>query len=179
MVVSGLHYVERGFRRAAGAAAWQRPHEAKISIQRGWWNWPPRTTGSSIIDRPGFATQRPRNSSGTRMPQAQLIPRVLDCWAFHSDRPSGHSWDSICRVRPGSSGFPTWCAVGSRPGSIIPPCRPGRVALSTPASAHRGDILGIRTVAHYYRLIWPGPPPVMAMIFGPKSAPAKFVSVPE
>ena len=61
-------------------------------------------------------------------------------------------------------------------GYYYPTLRPDVVALSTPAVPVVGDVLGHTLSPLMSRLMWPL---MMAKIFGPKSAPAKFKIFPK
>ena len=130
-----------------------------------------------IIDRPGFGySSRPRNVVWTPDAQAQLIRRALERLGVSQAIVLGHSWGASVAVALALK-FPDM--VGGlvlASGYYYPTLRPDVVALSAPAIPVVGDILGHTLSPMISRLMWPL---MIAKIFGPRSAPAKFEKFPK
>jgi pimeloyl-ACP methyl ester carboxylesterase len=130
-----------------------------------------------IIDRPGFGhSSRPRNVVWTPDAQAQLIRRSLERLGVSQAIVLGHSWGASVAVALALK-FPDLVrGLVLASGYYYPTLRPDVVALSTPAVPVVGDILGYTLSPVISWLMWPL---MMAKIFGPKSAPAKFEQFPK
>jgi pimeloyl-ACP methyl ester carboxylesterase len=130
-----------------------------------------------IIDRPGFGySSRPRDVVWTPDAQAQLIRRALERLGVSQAIVLGHSWGASVAVALALE-FPDM--VGGlvlASGYYYPTLRPDVVALSAPAIPVVGNILGHTLSPMISRLMWPL---MMAKIFGPRSAPAKFEKFPK
>ena len=130
-----------------------------------------------IIDRPGFGhSSRPRNVIWTPDAQAQLIRRALERLGVSQAIVLGHSWGASVAVALALK-FPDMVrGLVLASGYYYPTLRPDVVALSAPAVPVVGDIMGHTLSPMISRLMWPL---MMAKIFGPKSAPAKFEQFPK
>ena len=130
-----------------------------------------------IIDRPGFGhSSRPRNVIWTPDAQAQLIKRALERMGVSQAIVLGHSWGASVAVALALI-FPDLVrGLVLASGYYYPTVRPDVVALSTPAVPVVGDVLGHTLSPILSRLMWPL---LMAKIFGPRSAPAKFDQFPK
>ena len=130
-----------------------------------------------IIDRPGFGhSSRPRNVIWTPDAQAQLIKRALERLGVSQAIVLGHSWGASVAVALALK-FPELVrGLVLASGYYYPTLRPDVVALSTPAVPVVGDVLGHTLSPIISRLMWPL---MMAKIFGPRSAPAKFGQFPK
>ncbi|MGA7997393.1 MAG: alpha/beta hydrolase [Bradyrhizobium sp.] len=130
-----------------------------------------------VIDRPGFGhSSRPRNVIWTPDAQAQLIKRALDRLGVSHAIVLGHSWGASVAVALALK-FPELVrGLVLASGYYYPTLRPDVVALSTPAVPVVGDVLGHTLSPIISRLMWPL---MMAKIFGPRSAPAKFGQFPK
>jgi pimeloyl-ACP methyl ester carboxylesterase len=132
-----------------------------------------------IIDRPGFGdSSRPRNVIWTPDAQAQLIRRALERLGLsqaivlgHSAGCGGLSLCGRCRGCVSRSG----ARPGSRLGLLLSRPASDVVALSTPAIPGLGDVVGRTVSPMISRMMWPL---MLAKIFGPKTAPAKFEQFP-
>ena len=130
-----------------------------------------------VIDRPGFGhSSRPRNVVWTPDAQAQLIRRALERLGVSQAIVLGHSWGASVAVALALK-FPDMVrGLVLASGYYYPTLRPDVVALSGPAVPVVGDIMGHTLSPMISRLMWPI---MMAKIFGPKSAPAKFEQFPK
>jgi pimeloyl-ACP methyl ester carboxylesterase len=130
-----------------------------------------------VIDRPGFGhSSRPRNIVWTPDAQAQLIQRALERLGVSHAIVLGHSWGASVAVALALE-FPDMVrGLVLASGYYYPTLRPDVVALSAPAIPVVGDIMGHTVSPMISRLMWPL---MMAKIFGPKSAPAKFEQFPK
>ena len=130
-----------------------------------------------VIDRPGFGhSSRPRNVVWTPDAQAQLIRRALERLGVSQAIVLGHSWGASVAVALALK-FPDMVrGLVLASGYYYPTLRPDVVALSAPAVPVVGDIMGHTVSPMISRLMWPL---MMAKIFGPKSAPAKFEQFPK
>ena len=130
-----------------------------------------------VIDRPGFGhSSRPRNVVWTPDAQAQLIQRALERLGVSHAIVLGHSWGASVAVALALK-FPDMVrGLVLASGYYYPTLRPDVVALSAPAIPVVGDIMGHTLSPMISRLMWPL---MMAKIFGPKSAPAKFEQFPK
>jgi pimeloyl-ACP methyl ester carboxylesterase len=130
-----------------------------------------------VIDRPGFGhSSRPRNVVWTPDAQAQLIRRALERLDVSQAIVLGHSWGASVAVALALK-FPDLVSgLVLASGYYYPNLRPDVVALSAPAVPVLGDVMGHTLSPLISRLMWPF---VIAKIFGPKSAPAKFGQFPK
>jgi pimeloyl-ACP methyl ester carboxylesterase len=130
-----------------------------------------------VIDRPGFGhSSRPRNVIWTPDAQAQLIRRALERLGVSRAIVLGHSWGSSVAVALALRFPDTVRGLVLASGYYYPTLRPDVVALSTPAIPVVGDVLGHTLSPLVSRLMWPL---MLAKIFGPRSAPAKFERFPK
>jgi pimeloyl-ACP methyl ester carboxylesterase len=130
-----------------------------------------------IIDRPGFGhSSRPRNVIWTPDAQAQLIRRALERLGVSRAIVLGHSWGSSVAVALALRFPDAVRGLVLASGYYYPTLRPDVVALSTPAIPVVGDVLGHTLSPLVSRLMWPL---MLAKIFGPRSAPAKFERFPK
>jgi pimeloyl-ACP methyl ester carboxylesterase len=130
-----------------------------------------------IIDRPGFGhSSRPRNVIWTPDAQAQLIRRALERLGVSRAIVLGHSWGSSVAVALALRFPDAVRGLVLASGYYYPTLRPDVVALSTPAIPVMGDVLGHTLSPLMSRLMWPL---MLAKIFGPRSAPAKFERFPK
>ena len=130
-----------------------------------------------IIDRPGFGhSSRPRNVIWTPDAQAQLIRRALERLGVSRAIVLGHSWGSSVAVALALRFPDAVRGLVLASGYYYPTLRPDVVALSTPAIPVVGDVLGHTLSPLMSRLMWPL---MLAKIFGPRSAPAKFERFPK
>jgi pimeloyl-ACP methyl ester carboxylesterase len=130
-----------------------------------------------VIDRPGFGhSSRPRNVIWTPDAQAQLIKRALERLGVSQAIVLGHSSGASVAVALALK-FPDLVrGLVLASGYYYPTLRPDVVALSAPAVPIVGDVLGHTLSPIMSRLMWPL---MMAKIFGPRSAPAKFGRFPK
>ena len=130
-----------------------------------------------VIDRPGFGhSSRPRNVIWTPDAQARLIKRALERLGVSQAIVLGHSWGASVAVALALK-FPDLVrGLVLASGYYYPTLRPDVVALSTPAVPIVGDVLSHTLSPIMSRLMWPL---MMAKIFGPRSAPAKFGRFPK
>jgi pimeloyl-ACP methyl ester carboxylesterase len=130
-----------------------------------------------VIDRPGFGhSSRPRNVIWTPDTQAQLIKRALDRLGVSTTIVLGHSWGASVALALALR-FPDMVrGLVLASGYYYPTMRPDVLALSTPAVPVVGVVLGYTLSPIMSRLMWPL---MMAKIFGPRSAPAKFDQFPK
>jgi pimeloyl-ACP methyl ester carboxylesterase len=130
-----------------------------------------------VIDRPGFGhSSRPRNVIWTPDAQAQLIRRALDRLGVSQAIVLGHSWGASVAVALALK-FPDFVrGLVLASGYYYPTMRPDVVAMSAPAIPVVGDVMGHTVSPMISRMMWPM---MTAMIFGPKSAPAKFKQFPK
>jgi pimeloyl-ACP methyl ester carboxylesterase len=130
-----------------------------------------------VIDRPGFGhSSRPGNVIWTPDAQAQLIRRALERLGVSRAIVLGHSWGSSVAVALALRFPDTVRGLVLASGYYYPTLRPDVVALSTPAIPVVGDVLGHTLSPLLSRLMWPL---MLAKIFGPRSAPAKFERFPK
>jgi pimeloyl-ACP methyl ester carboxylesterase len=130
-----------------------------------------------VIDRPGFGhSSRPRNVIWTFDAQAHLIKRALERLGVSQAVVLGHSWGASVAVALALK-FPDMVrSLVLASGYYYPTLRPDVVVLSAPAVPVVGDILGHTLSPMVSWLMWPL---MMAKIFGPRSAPAKFEQFPK
>jgi pimeloyl-ACP methyl ester carboxylesterase len=129
-----------------------------------------------IIDRPGFGhSSRPRNVVWTPDAQAQLIRRALERLGVSQAIVLGHSWGASVAVALALKSPDLVRGLVLASGYYYPTLRLDVVALSAPAVPVVGDILSHTLSPLISRLTWPL---MMAKIFGPQSAPAKFEQFP-
>ena len=130
-----------------------------------------------VIDRPGFGhSSRPRNVIWTPDAQAQLIRRALERLGVSRAIVLGHSWGSSVAVALALRFPDAVRGLVLASGYYYPTLRPDVVALSTPAIPVVGDVLGHTLSPLVSRLMWPL---MLAKIFGPRLAPAKFERFPK
>jgi pimeloyl-ACP methyl ester carboxylesterase len=130
-----------------------------------------------IMDRPGFGhTTRPRNVVWTPDAQALLIRGALDRLGVSKAIVLGHSWGASVAVALALNFHELVRGLVLASGYYYPTLRPDVLALSGPAVPVVGDIMSHTLSPLVSRLIWPL---MLAKIFGPKSAPAKFEQFPK
>src|SRR6202049_3847006 len=130
-----------------------------------------------VFDRPGFGhSERPRNVVWTPDAQAELIERALDRLGISNAIVLGHSWGASVAVALALKypGLVRGLVLAS--GYYYPTARADVLALSAPSIPVVGDVMGHTLSPLISRLVWPL---MIAKIFGPKSAPAKFDQFPK
>jgi pimeloyl-ACP methyl ester carboxylesterase len=171
-----LHYVERGSGEPLvllhGNGSMIQDFESS-----GLVNMAAKNYRVIVIDRPGFGhSSRPRNVIWTPDAQAQLIRRALDRLGVSQAIVLGHSWGASVAVALALK-FPDFVrGLVLASGYYYPTMRPDVVAMSAPAIPVVGDVMGHTVSPMISRMMWPM---MTAMIFGPKSAPAKFKQFPK
>src|SRR3977135_1346194 len=125
-----------------------------------------------VFDRPGFGhSDRPRNVVWTPAAQADLINNALHRLGVSHAIVLGHSWGASVAVALALKYPKLVQGLVLASGYYYPTLRPDVVALSAAAVPLVGDVMGHTLSPLISRLMWPF---VIAKIFGPKSAPAKF-----
>jgi pimeloyl-ACP methyl ester carboxylesterase len=170
-----LHYVERG---SGEPLVLLHGNGSMIQdfVSSGLVDLAARNYRVIVVDRPGFGhSSRPRNVVWTPDAQAQLIRRGLERLGVSQAIVLGHSWGASVAVALALK-FPEMVrGLVLASGYYYPTLRPDVMALSAPAIPGVGDIMGHTVSPIISRLMWPT---MMAKIFGPKPAPAKFKNFP-
>ncbi len=130
-----------------------------------------------VFDRPGFGhSDRPRSVVWTPAAQAELINSALHQLSVSEAIVLGHSWGATVAVSLALK-YPTLVqGLVLASGYYYPTVRPDVVALSAPAAPLFGDALRYTIAPIVSRLMWPV---LLAKIFGPQTAPRKFVGFPK
>jgi pimeloyl-ACP methyl ester carboxylesterase len=171
-----LHYVERGSGTALvllhGNGSMIQDFESSGLIDLAAKNY-----HVIVFDRPGFGhSDRPRNVIWTPAAQAELINSALHQLDVSEALVLGHSWGASVAVALALKYPALVTGLVLASGYYYPTLRPDVLALSAPAVPFFGDVLRYTLAPIVSRLMWPL---LMAKIFGPQSAPQKFVGFPK